>query len=224
MQWDFSVVATSGGALLRAAHVTAYVSIASIVIGTMLGSCLGLGALSSKRVLRYGSRLVIETFLALPVLVLVIWIYYCLPLVDPRFLLNGFVAATLGLSLSLAAFVAEIVQAGVRTVPRGQLEVALCLGMSWFQTVRSIVAPQAIRRMLPPLMGQYVTCYKLSTLASVVAVPELLHTGSSIIAVTYRPLEVYTAIAVIFAVTVVPLNMLARSFQDTSRFGGIEQL
>jgi polar amino acid transport system permease protein len=92
------------------------------------------------------------------------------------------------------------------------------------QTIRYILVPQIFRKMLPPLMGQYITCYKFSTLASVVAVPELLHAGSNLIAVTYRPLEIYTAIAVVFLMTVAPMNYLVTRLENTSRFGGTETI
>ena len=224
MQWDFSSVWSNIGILSHALLVTFAVSAASIALGTVLGTCLAIGALSSIAVIRFFAHGTIEFLLAMPALVLIVWIYYCLPLLASHIVLSGFNAAVLGLGLSLSGFVAQITRAGINTVPQGQLESAYCLGVSRWEAMRFILLPQAFRRMLPPLMGQYITCYKFSTLASIVAVGELLHTGSTIIAQTYRPLEVYTAIAAIFLVTVIPLNHLAAKLERFSHFGGVQGL
>ena len=224
MDWDFSVVWNHIGLFVRALGVTVQISALSIVLGSVLGLLLGIGSLVRSRFVSILSRVVIELFLALPALVIIIWLYYCLPLLAPRLLLSGFGASVVGLGLSLCAFVAQIVRAGINNVQWGQLEAAFCLGLTRMQAVTHILVPQISRQMLPPLMGQYITCYKFSTLASVVAVPELLHAGSNLIAVTYRPLEIYTAIAAVFLVTVVPLNYLVTWLENTTRFGGTERI
>ncbi len=224
MAWDFSVVWNNLILFARAWAVTVELSVLSILLGTGLGLVLGVGSLNRSKWVNIPSRVVMEIFLALPALVIIIWLYFCLPLLPPRLVLSGFVASVFGLGLSLSAFVAQIVRAGINTVQNGQLEVAYCLGISKTQAIWHILIPQAFRKMLPPLMGQYITCYKFSTLASVVTVPELLHAGSNLIAVTYRPLEIYTAIAVIFFVTVVPLNYAVTWLEKTSRFGGTEEI
>lgn len=220
MNWDFTVVWQHVGALGTAFYVTAYLTTASILIGTVLGALLAVGSVIHLAWLKWFCKAIVECFLALPVLIIIIWIYYSLPLISSYLVVSGAAASILGLGLSLSAFVAEIVRAGIAVVPVGQLEVALCTGMTRLQALRYILLPQAMRQMWPALMGQYITCYKMSTLASVVAVQELLHTGSTIIAQTYRPLEVYTAIAVIFLVTVWPMNQLSRRLEQTARLGG----
>jgi len=213
MNWDFSVVWDNFGALEVAFYKTLYISFASIFIGTILGIFFALCSILRPIWIKVISRTMVECFLALPSLVLIIWIYYCLPLIDPIFTLSGEMAAILGLGLSLSAFVAEIIRAGINSVPSGQMEVAYCLGFTHSQAIRNILLPQAIRQMWPPLMSQYITCYQFSTLASIVTVQELLHTGNNIIMQTFRPLEIYTAIAIIFILTIVPLNILARRLE-----------
>ena len=220
MRWDFTVVWSHGGALCAALLVSLWITIASILVGSILGIFLGTLSLTGITWVRLASKFVIDLFLALPVLVIIIWLYFCLPLIFPPAVLSGNTSAILGLGLSLSAFVAQIVKAGINVVPRGQLEVAYCTGMTRIQTLRYILLPQSLGRMWPPLMGQYITCYKMSTLASIVAVQELLHTGSTIISQTYRPLEIYTAIAAIFVATLWPLNWLARRIEQTERVGG----
>ena len=220
MGWDFTVVWVNAGALLKALWVSVWISVASIIIGSGLGVILGILSLTRVTAVRWLAKFTIEIFLALPVLVIIIWLYFCLPLASPRLVFSGEFAAILGLGISLSAFVAQIVRAGINVVPNGQMEVAYCTGMTRVQAIRYILLPQSLSRMWPPLMGQYITCYKMSTLASIAAVQELLHTGSTIITQSDRPLEVYTAIAVIFLITLLPLNYLAQKIENTERLGG----
>jgi len=224
MTWDFSVVFSHLDAFKSALILTLALTGASIIIGTVLGVFSGVAVLSKKTYIRILARSYIETFLALPVLVIIVWIYYVIPVIFPGLILNGFTSAIVGLSLSLSAFVAEIVRAGIGAIHTGEVEVAYCLGMNKVKTLRYIVMPQAVKKMWPPLMGQYITCYKMSTLASVVAVNELLHVGGIIIAQTYRPIEIYTAIAIIFVATVVPVNILTRRLYDPKSYRGINRL
>ncbi|HEX3556378.1 MAG TPA: amino acid ABC transporter permease [Thermoanaerobaculia bacterium] len=224
MHWNFTVVWAAGPALASAFLVTVFISMASILIGTAFGSALALFSLSQSAPLRVAGRAIIELFLSLPALVVLVWIYFSVPLAFPAVTLSGFTASILGLSLSLSAFVAEIIRGGVNSIPAGELEVAYCTGLTRLEAFRYILLPQVIRKSWPPLMGQYITTYKFSTLASVLAVPELLHVGNSIIAQTYRPLEVYTVIAAIFFLTVLPLNILLRRIELTREFGGTLRL
>lgn len=223
MDWDFSVVSTNLQPLLKALWVTIRITLLSIVTGTLMGVLLALGRFVDNVFVRAVTRIIIEIFLALPVLVIIIWLYFCLPLINSHFLLSGETAAVVGLGLSLGAFVAQIVRTGIQIVPVGQMEVAYCTGLTKFQAVRFIVLPQALRQMWAPLLGQYITCYKMSTLASVVTVSEILHTGNSIIAQTYRPLEVYTGIAGIFLLTLLPVNYLAQRLESLQFLGGAER-
>jgi polar amino acid transport system permease protein len=103
-------------------------------------------------------------------------------------------------------------------------EVGYCTGMSRLQAIRYILIPQVLQRSWLPLMGQYITTYKFSTLASVIAVPEILHTANAIIAQTYRPLEIYSIVAFMFVITIMPLNLLLRRLQRVSNLGGMEKI
>lgn len=224
MDWNFSIIWNNLVPLLLAFLRTIGISAGSIIFGTLIGVLLGILSLISLGFLSWLAKLFIELFLALPTLVVLIWLYYSLPLMIPNFLLDGQSCAVLGLSLSLSAFVAEIIRGGINSVPLGEIEVAYCTGMSRLQAIRYILLPQVIRRSWLPLMGQYITTYKFSTLASVIAVPEILHTANSIIAQTYRPLEIYSVVAVMFVITVIPLNLLLRRIQRVEQTGGIERI
>ena len=195
--------------LFQGAITTVVLTGISIVCGSMLGIFVGIAS-SLNSPVRYFARFYIEIFLGLPVLVLLIWIYYVLPIMGRNFAFSSFWSAVFALSLSLSGFVAEIIEGGFRSIPRGQLDAAYMLGISRYNAIRHVILPQAITVMWPALVVQYITTYKFSTLASVIAVNEILHIGGLIIQETYRPVEVYTMIAVFFVVTVYPLNALAR--------------
>ncbi|KYC39787.1 amino acid ABC transporter permease [Scytonema hofmannii PCC 7110] len=224
MDWNFSVVWNNLLPLYFAFITTAWISIGSITLGTIIGVLLGVLSLISFNFISWSARLLIELFLAVPTLVLLVWLYYSLPLIIPGLVIEGQSCAILGLSLSLSAFVAEIIRGGINSVPIGEIEVAYCTGMTRLEAIRYILIPQVIRKSWPPLMGQYITTYKFSTLASVIAVPEILHTANSIIAQTYRPLEIYSAVAIMFMITIIPLNILLRRVQRVKRLGGIEKI
>jgi polar amino acid transport system permease protein len=224
MTWNFTVIWNSLLPLSLALLTTLWISLGSIALGTILGVAIGILSLTTWRIPAACAKLFIEFFLALPSLVLLVWLYYSLPLIIPGLILNGESCAILGLSLSLAAFVADIIRGGINTIPPGEIEVAYCTGMTRTQTLRHILIPQVFQKSWLPLMGQYITTYKFSTLASIIAVPEVLHTANAIIAQTYRPIEIYTTVAVLFLITIVPLNLTLRRFQRIKELGGTESI
>jgi len=224
MNWNFPVIWNNLLPLCVALLTTTWISLGSILLGTVLGVLVGILSLTSSRLIAGCAKFFIELFLALPALVLLVWLFYSLPLLIPGFILEGQSCAVLGLGLSLSAFVADIIRGGINSIPPGEIEVAYCTGMTRLETIRYILMPQVFRRSWLPLMGQYITTYKFSTLASVIAVPEILHTANSIIAQTYRPIEIYSTVAVIFTITIVPLNLLLRRVQQIKQLGGIETI
>ncbi|MEL6159891.1 MAG: amino acid ABC transporter permease [Cyanobacteria bacterium J06627_32] len=224
MNFNFHVIWNNFLPLFYALFTTIWISLGSILLGSVVGVLMGLFSLSSIRIIAVAAKIFIEFFLALPALVALVWLYYSLPLLIPGFILTGESCAVLGLGLSLSAFVADIVRAGINAIPMGEIEAAYCTGMTRMEAVRYILVPQVFRKSWFPLMGQYITTYKFSTLSSIIAVPEILHTANSIIAQTYRPIEIYSAVAVIFLFTVMPLNILLRGIERVERFGGIERI
>lgn len=211
-KWDFHFLTAFIPALIKGLGVTLYVSLLSIIVGTIIGIAVAVGRRSQVLPLRIFSSIYINLFLAFPVLVLLIWLYYCLPVLA-GISISSTTTTIVALSLSLGGFIGDIVRGGIDSIPRGQAEAALTLGLSRWQTMRRIVLPQAVRIMVPPILGQYITCVKLSSLASVIAVYELLHTANNIISQTYKPLETYTAVAILYLLMIWPLVRLMRFFE-----------
>ena len=203
--WNFNAVFAYQDAMLGGAALTLQLTLASVVLGTVGGLLLCLARGSRVRAIRLGGELFAEVFRGLPLLMVLVWLFYAFPSVL-GVKLSAFDTAVIGLALNLAAFSSDIFRAGISAIPRGQWEASLALGLTELQTLRDIVFPQAARVIIPPLAGRYIETVKLTALASVIAVDELLHVGGNIISVSYRPLEVYTAIALLYLAIILPLS------------------
>ncbi len=216
-QWDFEVILRHKWVFVQGAWISLTITLCVVVLGTIGGLFLGLARASKNRWISVPAAIYVELFLALPILVLLIWFYYCGPILL-GLKLSGFWTAVLALTLTLNAFVAEIVRSSLHAVPVGHVEAARGLGLTRLQALRFIVLPQAFRVMLPPLMSMYIDTLKMSSLASVIAVYELLHSAQNLIMSSYRPLEIYTTVAVIYVVIIVPFALLTRRYESTMRW------
>ncbi len=181
--------------LLAGTWATVSISLAAIVLSVLLGAALAIAGLARNRALRTVNRVYVEALRAVPLLVLLLWVYYGLPVVlGIEF--DVFTAGLLTLALSDAAFEAEIFRAGIQSVSVGQSEAASSLGLSRWQTMRFVILPQAVRRILPALGNQFVYVLKMSSLISVVGYQELTRRANELVLVEYRPLEIYTLLVV----------------------------
>ena len=212
--WQWGVILQYKNVFLQGALVTIELTFLAIVAGTLLGLLICLARRSNIVLLPQLARLYTELFRALPILVLLIWIFYVLPLLF-GIMLSPFVAAFIALSLNLSAYDAETIRAGIEAIPRNQYESGITLGLHPFQVMFLIILPQAFRSALPNLLGLYIEELKNSSLASVIAVNELLHRANEVISNTYRPLEIYTAVAVIYLAIVIPTTYIASLVEKT---------
>ncbi|CAN5912606.1 amino acid ABC transporter permease [soil metagenome] len=204
--WDYRLV------FVRGVEVTAILTLWSLAIGLTLGLLLGLMRSSRLAILRVPAAIFVDTFRATPILVQLVWIYYALPIVL-GVQMGNIASAAVGIGLHEAAYIAEIFRAGIASIHRGQSDAAKSLGMSYGQSMRRIILPQATRRMVPPFINEFATLMKLTTLGSVLAVNELLHEAENLINNTYRPLEVYTTVAVIFGLLIYPFIWLSQRLE-----------
>jgi polar amino acid transport system permease protein len=182
----------------------------------VLGVLVALGRLSKWRVLSSISATYIEVFRDTPVLVQLFWVYYVLPiLLGIR--IDALTAAILGLTLHSTAFLGEIYRAGIQTVPVGHTEAAKVLGLSPRMTFIRIVLPQAVRNVLPPLVNNLVDLIKLSSLASVFAVGEITRKATELSASTFRPIEIFTFVALMYFFICWPLSLSIRVLERRMR-------
>jgi polar amino acid transport system permease protein len=207
--WDFSFLWHYRILVLWGLGVTIAYTIGTILLGFALGLVFGLLRLSPSRLLNLPLVAYVEIFRCTPLLVQIIWFYYALPVVlgiD----IPATAAATLVLSLYTGAFYAEIVRGGVESIERGQWDAARAVGLKPLQALRLVILPQAFRRMIPPFMNQSIIQLKNTSLVSTIAVADLLYQGEMITAATYRPLEVYTMVAVLYFAVLFPLTLAAQ--------------
>ncbi|MBY3217697.1 amino acid ABC transporter permease [Rhizobium laguerreae] len=207
-QFDFSLVLQSLPVLLRGLLVTIELWIPSIVIGLSVGFVLALARLSNRPILRVSSLFYIELFRDTPVLIQLIWFFYAFPIMI-GVQLSPFIAALLGLALNTSAYSAEIFRGGIQSIALGQWEGARALGMRHAKILRRIILPQVFKRMLPAFTNRAIEVAKMSSLASVLSVHELMYQGRLLSSTYYRPLEILTTVAVIYFVLIYPGTWLS---------------
>ena len=201
--WHFEVVRESLPFLLGGLKLTVALSVLSMAASLVFGLLVSLARLSRRRALRGIASGYTDFFRGTPLLVQLLWIYYSLPILT-GLVLSPFLTAFVALTLNLSAFVGEIYRAGITSIARGQREAALSLGMSNWQAMRRIILPQSVRRVIPPLGSVWVSLFKDTAIVSVIAVSELMYRGKVLSIETYRPVEVYTSVALIYFVVTLP--------------------
>ncbi|ATR20860.1 Amino acid ABC transporter permease protein [Roseomonas mucosa] len=208
-EWDFYFIWGYRWLFLQGLGVTIAFTVGIVLIGLVVGLVAGLGRLAPYAIIRWIAQAYIEVFRCTPVLVQLVWFYYALPILS-GIDMSATSAAVLALSLYGGAFYAEIIRGGIVSIDAGQREAAEALGMTPGQSMRRIILPQAIKRMVPPLMNQSIIQFKNTSLVSVLAVPDLLYQGQAIAHDTYRPLETYSLVAVIYFAVLFPLTLLVQ--------------
>jgi polar amino acid transport system permease protein len=203
--FNLRVLAETGPLLLSGLWVTMLLGLTSIVLGMAGGLGMALLRIYGPKPLRRAAMAYIDVFRAIPLLVLLVLIYYALPFVGIR--LTSFAAAAAALSLVSCAYAAEIFRAGIEAVPRGQFEAARALGFHWWPMMRLVVLPQATRIVVPPLTGNCINVIKDTALASVVAMPDLLKQATQAQALAANPTPLIGA-ALIYLAMLLPLVRL----------------
>ena len=177
--------------LLSGLGWTVTLAVSAIAVSVVLGLLVALIGLARNPVLRGVNRVYVEALRSIPMLVMVLWVFYGLPVVV-GLKLDVFAAGVIALALCDSAFEAEIFRAGIQSLDRGQHEASDSLGLGYLDKMRFIILPQAIRRILPPLGNQFVYMLKTSSLVSVIGLAELTRKANELVVSEYRPLEIYT--------------------------------
>jgi polar amino acid transport system permease protein len=211
-QWSFGFLARYVPLFWKGTLVTLGFTFGTILLGLLLGLVIGLARLSGSRLLTWPATALIELFRCTPLLVQIVWFYYALPILT-GVQLSAVAAGVLVLSFYTAAFYAEIFRGGIVSIEAGQWDAARALGLSRWHMMRLVILPQAVRRMIPPFMNQSIIQLKNTSLVSTIAVPDLLYQGTLITGDTYRPLEVYTVVALIYFALLFPTTVLAQAWE-----------
>lgn len=198
--------------LLSGLEYTVYLSAVAITISMTVGLLMALPALSSFPWLRRASRIYVELVRSVPLLVLILWVYYGLPQLT-GVSLSVFWAGVIALALSDSAFQAEIFRGGIQSIARGQYEAAYSVSLGYRDTMRYVILPQALRRILPALGNQLIYMLKMSSLVSVIGMQELTRKANELVVVEYRPLEIYTVLVLEYLVLILIVSSGVRRLE-----------
>lgn len=199
--FDWTAVWDNIDVLLRALVITFKIAIAAELLSLAIGLAIALLRIQKSRLLQWAAIGFIDVFRAVPLLVLLIWLYYGVTILT-GLSFSAFQAGVLGLGLLYGANLAEIFRAGLEAVPRGQREAALTLGLSRRQAMQSVVLPQAVRIVIPPLGNMWIGVMKDATLVSILGIQEIMRTAQNVVLENFRPFEIYTTVAVIYLLLV----------------------
>jgi len=215
--WDWSAVWAYRALFISGMGMTIAVSLGAIVLGLGCGLASGLASVSGNILLTELSALYVGAFRGTPLLVQILIFYFCVGVVvqvDSPYLIG---TATLG--FFSGAYISEMVRAGVESVERGQWETALSSGLTHRQTLLYVILPQAARRIVPPVTGQFVSCIKDSSLLSIISLRELTKAAEVVNATTYRTFESYLPLALLYLLLTWPLSYLTRRLEKGIRNG-----
>ena len=207
MSFDFSLIWNSLPLLLAGAGVTIEITAIAVGLGFIFGLITSVCRLSGVKVLQVIAVCYVNIIRGTPMLVQIFLIYFALPMVIGE-RINPFVAAVAACSINSGAYVSEIFRAGIQSVDKGQMEAGRSLGLSWMQTMRYVILPQAFKHVIPPLGNEFISMTKETSLVSVIGFEELTRRGQLIIAKTYGSFEIWLTVAAIYLVMTLTITRL----------------
>ncbi len=207
MNFDVELIVRSFPLLLAGAAVTVQITALSVGFGLLIGMFVGIARISKLLPVRAAAAVYVDFIRGTPLLVQIFLIYFALPiLLGAR--IDPFIAAITACSINSGAYVAEIFRAGIQSIDKGQMEAGRSLGMTWSQTMRHIIMPQAFKRIIPPLGNEFIAMLKDSSLVSVIGFEELTRRGQLIIARTYGSFEIWLTVAFIYLIMTFAISRL----------------
>lgn len=206
-QFDLFFIANGLWPLLKGLVVTLELTVAANIIGLTLGFIIALLVMSQNPILRWPFTLFIEFFRCTPALVQIVWFFYCIPIIFDVYI-DAMTMGILAIGLNLAAFNAEAYRAAIQGVQSNQYDATVALGLSPFQRTVYVVLPQAFRSALPVLVANGIGAFQQTALVAIVALQDLMYMGKILATDTYRPIEVFTVIALIYFAISFPVSQL----------------
>jgi His/Glu/Gln/Arg/opine family amino acid ABC transporter permease subunit len=195
--------------LVSGVRVTIVLAVLGMLLAMVLGMVACLGMLARSRVLRAPALLFVEFCRNTPILVQLVWVHYAWPeIIGVKF--DAFTSSTIALAMQSSGYLAEEYRAGIESIDRGQIEASQSLGMTYGHLMRRIVIPQALIRMVPGILNQFVTCFKSTSIVSIIAVPDIMYQAGLIVSATFLPMPVYTMVALVYFVLVLLVSTLVR--------------
>jgi len=198
--------------LISGMGMTIYISVISIIISMFLGFVVAIPSLAKNKFLTYINIGYVEIVRAVPLLVLILWVYYGLPIMT-GISFSPFVSGIVALAISESAFQAEIFRAGINSIKKSQWEAGSSLGLSFYKRLRLIILPQAIKNILPALGNQFVYVLKMSSLVSIIGIADLTRKANELVVSTYRPLEIYTFLILEYLILILIVSFFVRKLE-----------
>ena len=198
--------------LLSGLTTTVFISMVSIIISMILGFVVAIPSLAKNKFLTYINIGYVEIVRAVPLLVLILWIYYGLPIMT-GISFSPFVSGIIALSISESAFQAEIFRAGINSIKKAQWEAGSSLGLNFFKRLRLVILPQAIKNILPAIGNQFVYVLKMSSLVSIIGIGDLTRKANELVVSTYRPLEIYTFLIFEYLMLILIVSFFVRKLE-----------
>jgi polar amino acid transport system permease protein len=198
--------------LLSGLTTTIYISIISIIISMILRLIVAIPSLAKNKFLTYINIGYVEIVRAVPLLVLILWIYYGLPIMT-GISFSPFVSGIIALAISESAFQAEIFRAGINSIKKAQWEAGSSLGLNFFKRLRLVILPQAIKNILPAIGNQFVYVLKMSSLVSIIGIGDLTRKANELVVTTYRPLEIYTFLILEYLILILIVSFFVRKLE-----------
>ncbi len=205
MGFDFGLIERALPLLLLGAAVTIEITAVSVAVGFFIGLFVGIARISQVKPLRILAAVYADCIRGTPLLVQIFLIYFALPMVIGH-TIEPFAAAVMACGINSGAYISEIFRAGIQSIDPGQMEAGRSLGLSWWQTMRYVVLPQAIRNILPPLGNEFIAMLKDSSLVSVIGFEELTRRGQLIIAQTYGSFEIWLTVAALYLIMTLAIS------------------
>ena len=204
---NFDLIISSFPLLIEGAGITIEITTISVLIGLVIGLIVGVMRISEYKLLRGLAICYIDFLRGTPLLVQLFIIYFALPLIIGT-RIDPFIAAITGCGINSGAYIAEIFRSGIQAIDKGQMEAGRSLGLSWLQTMRFIIVPQAFKNIVPQLGNEFIALLKDSSLVSVIGFAELTRQGQLIIAKTYGAIEIWLSVAVLYLVMTLSISRI----------------
>jgi polar amino acid transport system permease protein len=199
--------------LLRGAVLTIFLCLVSGVLGTLIGLIFGIVRSAPVRLVRWVASIYTNFIRGIPILIILLFLYFAIPLMFPAATFSQAVTAIAGLSIYAGAYLAEIFRGSIEAIPRGQLEAAEALGMHYLQKMRYVILPQAMKIAVPPATGFLISLVKASSLVSVIGYTDLTRAGRIITSQNHLPLDTYVVVAALYFLISYPISLFGRWYE-----------
>lgn len=219
-----AIIETYGSMLLTALGKTLLLTLLSLFFAMIIGMIFSLMNVGKNRFLNFIGTVYVDAVRGVPLIVLAYFIYFGVPVAIKTmgvqdFRLSALQAGTIALAMNCGAYMAEIIRAGIESIDKGQMEASRSLGLNYGKSMRLVVLPQAIRTMIPSIINQFIITLKDTSILSVIGFPELTNMGKTISGNTFKSLETWAIVGVMYMIVIITLSKVAKKVERRANRG-----